>query len=130
MCTSKTSPLCRFGTPGAYVAGLGHGAAAVHVPPPRFVAGTVAPTPLTNKPVELLPSPALLYRSNFTATLLASPPNPRELPPLPAAAGPTFWRMKVKPSATAFVNWNVKSVVNVWTFTGVVHHPLPFSFCA
>src|ERR1700685_2529174 len=130
MCTSKTSPLCRLGMPAANVVGLGHGAAVVQLPPPRLVAGTVVSAPLVNKPVELLPSPALLYRSNFTATLLLSPPNPRKLPPPPDAAGPTFWRMKVNPSATASVNWNVKSVVNAWTFTGVVHHPFPFSFCA
>ena len=74
MCTSKTSPLCRLGMPAANVVGLGHGAAVVQLPPPRLVAGTVVSAPSVNKPVELLPSPALLYRSNFTATLLPSPP--------------------------------------------------------
>ena len=33
----------------------------------------------------------------------------------------------MKPLAFGCVNWNVKSVVNAWTFTGVVHQAFPSS---
>src|SRR3984957_9613584 len=119
MCTWKISPLCRLGMPAANVVGLGHGAAAVQVPPPRLVAGTLGDLPPVYNPVELLPSPPLLKRSNFTATLLPSPAYPRPPPPEPIPVTPVFCSTKVNPSPFGFVNWNMKSVVNDCTFTGV-----------
>ncbi len=61
-----TSPLCRF-TP-----------VAVRSIEPTFVGDA----PSVYSPVESTPSPWLLYRSNFTATLSAMPPVP------PTFAGP------------------------------------------
>src|SRR5215469_15802440 len=55
MCTWKGSPLCRF-TPELVIS----------------TAGIVGEAPLVYNPVESVPSPWLLYRSNFTATLLGS----------------------------------------------------------
>src|ERR1700683_5237835 len=73
ICTCITSPLCRLGTPAGSVVGLGQGAAAVQAAPASVVAGTVGVAPFVYKPVELLPSPAWLYRSTFTATLEPMP---------------------------------------------------------
>src|SRR5580704_1598743 len=125
MCTWKISPLCRLGMPTANVVGLGHGAAVVQVPPPRLVAGKLGDLPPVYNPVELLPSPSLLKRSNFTATLLPSPAYPKPPPADPMAVRPVFWRTKVKPSPFGFVNWNVKSLVNDCTLTGVAQKALP-----
>jgi hypothetical protein len=33
----------------------------------------------------------------------------------------------MNPSATAFVSWNVKSVVKLWTLTRLEYHAEPFS---
>ena len=107
--------------------------AAVQIDPaPKVVAGIVGVAPLVYSPVELLPSPVLLGRSNFTATLLAMPGGPPvstegRSPATtigPMAVAPAFWMVNVKPSATGFVNWNVKSLVKVCTLTGVVQKAL------
>src|SRR5580704_6597025 len=104
MCTWKMSPLCRLGMPTAKVVGLGHGAAVVQVPPPKLVAGTLGDLPPVYNPVELLPSPSLLKRSNFTATLLPSPAYPKPPPPAPIAVTPVSWWTKVNPSEFGVVN--------------------------
>ena len=71
-----------------------------------------------------MPSPELLYRSNFTATLEPMPWYPRPIPFMPTAFTPpaAFCSAKVKPSAVAEVSWKSKSVVKLCTLTGVVYH--------
>ena len=65
ICTLKMSPLCRF-TPELVM----------------FNAGVVGEAPLVYMPVESGPSPTLLERSNFTATLFPIPGAP------PGVSGP------------------------------------------
>src|SRR5579863_5877597 len=55
-------------------------------------------------------------------------PYPRLWPPAPSAAGPLVWIVNVNPSAVALVSWNVKSVMNDRTSTGVSKKALPVSF--
>src|SRR5271167_141269 len=65
ICTWNGSPLCRS-TPELVIS----------------TAGVVGDAPFVYSPVESGPSPLLLYRSNFTATLLGIPPVP------PGRSGP------------------------------------------
>src|SRR6266853_3578084 len=117
MCTRKISPLCRL------------------APPPSVIAGTVGDAPLVYIPVELVPSPALLYRSNFTATLLGIPgapvvalgPYPSPPPAGPIAVTAEAWIVKVIPSALGVFNWKVKLFVKLCTFTGVFQYALAAS---
>src|SRR6266404_1156786 len=117
MCTWKISPLCRF------------------TPPPNVIAGLVGEAPLVYKPVELLPSCEFWNRSNFTAMLFGIPsvppgkpaPYPRPPPDGPSAVRPAFWIANVMPSALGVVNWKLKSVVKLCTFTGVVNQALEAS---
>src|ERR1700722_3168744 len=75
VCTAITSPLCRF-TPELV----------------RSVNGVVGEAPFVYSPVESTPSPALLYKSNFTATLLPIPGAPLVVSgpyPSPPPLGPS-----------------------------------------
>src|SRR5271165_391440 len=116
MCTWNTSPLCRF-TPELVMS----------------TAGTVGDAPLRYKPVESTPSPALLYRSNFTATLLAMPgvpvvlsgPYPKPPPVYPMEEALLPCMVKVKPSAVlvaAGVIWKLKSVVKAAMLASTWYH--------
>jgi hypothetical protein len=97
MCTWKMSPLCRS------------------IPEPVIsTAGVVGDAPFRYRPVELGPSPLLLYRSNFTATLfVVVRPYARFPPAPPSPAVEPFCRVKVSPSAVPVpaVVWKLKSVV-------------------
>src|SRR5437762_2606575 len=73
----------------------------------------VGTAPFKYIPVEFVPSPELLKRSNFTLTLLASLADPRPPPPVPTTEAPTPWMVKVKPSAEAFSSWKLNCVVNL-----------------
>src|SRR5581483_12330404 len=94
----------------------------------------VGVAPPVYRPVELTPSPALSYRSNFTATLFAMPlippapfgsaPYPSPPPEEPRAVGELPCSTKVIPSADGFVSWNEKSVVKRCTLTAVVANAL------
>ncbi len=42
---------------------------------------------------------------------------------------PAFWIVKVIPSELALMNWKVKSLVKLCTFTGVVNQALLASAC-
>src|SRR5262249_5986030 len=93
-------------------------------------AGVVGDAPPVYTPVELPPSPTLLNKSNFTATLWLIPvyagkvgesgpyPNP---PPLgPFAVVPLFWMTNAIPSAFASAGCRLNSGVNPPNFTAVV----------
>src|ERR1700748_3451817 len=94
----------------------------------RSVDGTVGEAPPVYNPVEFDPSPASLCRSNFTATLGAilppKPPRtggpyPRPPPPGPTACSPSDCRTKVNPSPSPRLILKSKSLVNLFTGTGV-----------
>ena len=94
--------------------------------PVKSTAGVVGAAPFKYSPVEFTPSPELLYKSNFTATLLAMPKYPRFPPPTPMAAVEFPCTVNVKPSAVfPAVTWKLKSVVKFWIFTAVGNHALP-----
>src|SRR5271165_5756201 len=93
-------------------------------------AGTVGLASSVYIPVESVPSPELLYRSNFTATLCGNdvvPPYPSNPPPAPLRVSPLLWMVKVKPSALALVSWKEKALVKDWMLTGPVKKALPDS---
>src|SRR5208282_5774803 len=89
----------------------------------KSIAGTVGMAPSVYSPVESVPSPALLNRSNFTATLGEICWYPRPLPKSPSAAVPWFWIANVIPFAEGLDNWKAKVVLNDCTFTGVYTRP-------
>jgi hypothetical protein len=70
--------------------------------------------------VESTPSPLLLYRSNFTATLVGIPdlpdvlgPYPKAPPKFPRAEPFSLWIVKVRPSAVGLVPPEIRKVKSV-----------------
>src|SRR5262245_32788186 len=94
---------------------------------------TVGATPFRNSPVELMPSPSLLYRSNLTARLLAMPPvppvvsgpKPRPPPEGPRAVAALFWIVNVMPSAEGLVSRKSKRVEKRAVLIRPVENALP-----
>src|SRR5580704_12181506 len=58
------------------------------------MAGSVGEAPPVYNPVELLPSPELLNKSNFIATLFPIPEYPKPPPSGPTAVRPAFCKTK------------------------------------